>query len=136
SALTRRLTAQRAVVLGALVVLGSVFSGRDTLLAPLTAIFGPGTAMIMIGLVWALLTGCALANVDGSRFPASSRALLIIGNILLAAVILAFYSLAGQPSQGGLDAASSLGDAILGTGLLTTTVTLLLVSLRSGHPLT
>lgn len=128
---TRGLTNQRIAGLGALVVLGAVFSGRDVLLAPLSSVFGPSAALILVGLVWTLLTGCDRANVEGRRFSATSRSAMMTGFVLLTGLVLAYFTLAGTPSQGALDVASTLGDAILGTALLTGTVTILVVQIRA-----
>lgn len=129
--ITRGLTAPRIAALGALVVLGAVFSGRDVLLAPLSWVFGPSAGLILVGLVWTLLTGCDRANVNGRRFSATSRSAMMIGFVMLTGVVLAYYTLAGAPSQGSLDVASTFGDAILGTALLTSTVTMLVIQVRS-----
>ncbi len=132
---TRSLTGPRITALGALVVLAAVFSGRDVVLTPLSWVFGPSARLILVGLVWTLLTGCDRANVDGRRFSATSRAAMMIGFVMLTGVVLAYYTLAGSPSQGTLDIAASLGDAVLGTALLTATVTLLVVQIRTDRPL-
>lgn len=127
----RDLSAPRIAALGALVVLGAVFSGRDLLLAPLSWVFGPSAGLILVGLIWFLLTGCDRANVNGRRFSSTSRSAMMIGFVLLTGVVLAYYTLAGAPSQGSLDVASTFGDAILGTALLTGTVTMLVIQVRS-----
>ena len=126
---TRGLTNQRIAGLGAMVVLGAVFSGRDVLLTPLSWAFGPSAALILVGLVWTLMTGCDRANVAGRGFSATSRSAMMMGFVLLTGLVLAYYTLAGTPSQGPLDVASTLGDAILGTALLTGTVTILVVQI-------
>ncbi|WP_243077081.1 hypothetical protein [Microbacterium sp. SS28] len=117
----RRLTPARGAAIGVALLIAALFDQRTFVEDPLKWAFGfAGSAFLLFGFVWALLTGGGRANGTSRRYPRSSRVLLFIANALFGVTVLAFGALARDPDAGvDLNAPLLLGDEMLGTGLLT-----------------
>ncbi|MEU1972194.1 hypothetical protein ABZ477_11095 [Microbacterium sp. NPDC019599] len=117
----RRLTPPRAAAIGVALLIAALFDQRTFVEDPLKWAFGfTGSAFVLFGFVWALLTGGGRANATSRRYPRSSRVLLFLANALFGVTVLAFAALARDPDATvNLGAPLLLGDELLGTGLLT-----------------
>lgn len=117
----RRLTTARAAAIGIALLIAALFDERTFVEDPIKWAFGfAGSAFVLFGFVWALLTGGGRANRTSRRYPRSSRVLLFLANALFGVTVLAFAALARDPEATvNLSAPLLLGDELLGTGLLT-----------------
>ena len=129
----RTLTRERAVAIGALLILSALFSYRDFVSDPIGVLIGySGVALVLFGLVWDFLTGLDWANGDSRRFPRPVRVLLAVTYTLLTVTILAYGSLVRSSNNAaGLDAYAELGDLVLGTALLAAAFTAVLRTVRN-----
>jgi hypothetical protein len=116
----RVLTPARAAAIGVALLIAALFDQRTFVEDPLTWAFGfAGSAFVLFGFVWALLTGGSRANGNSRRYPRSSRVLLFLANALFGVTVLAFAALARDPDATvNLSAPLLLGHELLGTGLL------------------
>lgn len=116
----RALTPARAAAIGVALLIAALFDQRTFVEDPLKWAFGfAGSAFVLFGFVWALLTGGSRANGNSRRYPRSSRVLLFLANALFGVTVLAFAALARDPDATvDLSAPLLLGDELLGTGLL------------------
>jgi len=117
----RSLTPARGAAIGVALLIAALFDQRTFVEDPLEWVFGfTGSAFVLFGFVWALLTGGSRANGTSRRYPRSSRVLLLLANALFGVTVLAFAALARDPDATvNLNAPLLLGDDLLGTGLLT-----------------
>lgn len=123
--ITRRVTTERlAAVTGALLI-AALFAHREFISDPLAALIGSAaTATILLGFVWALLTGSGPANDDSPGYPRPARVLLLLGNAVFGATVLAYVSLARDPGSSLNLApftelgAQTFGDALIAAALL------------------
>ena len=117
----RQLTPARGAAIGVALLIAALFDQRTFVEDPLKWAFGfAGSAFVLFGFVWALLTGGSRANGNSRRYPRSSRVLLFLANALFGVTVLAFGALARDPDATvDLSAPLLLGDELLGTGLLT-----------------
>ena len=122
---TKRATTERlAAVTGALLI-AALFAHREFISDPLAALIGSAaTATILLGFVWALLTGSGPANGDSPGYPRPARVLLLLGNAIFGATVLAYVSLARDP-ESSLNlapfvevGAQSFGDPLIAAALL------------------
>ena len=116
----RALTPARAAAIGVALLIAALFDQRTFVEDPLKWAFGfAGSAFVLFGFVWALLTGGSRANGNSRRYPRSSLVLLFLANALFGVTVLAFAALARDPDATvDLTAPLLLGDELLGTGLL------------------
>lgn len=131
----RRLTGERALGLAGLLVLSALFAHRDFISDPLGVVLGfSGAALVLFGLCWDFLTGCAVGNEGSVRFPLPSRVLLLLANLLFAVTVLAFISLVRDPDATvSLEDFATLGDNVLGTALLVAAFVGVLSAIRGGR---
>lgn len=122
---SRRATTERlAAVTGALLI-AALFAHREFISDPLAALIGSAaTATILLGFVWALLTGSGPANDDSAGYPRPARVMLLLGNAVFGATVLAYVSLARDPDSSLNLApftelgAQSFGDPLIAAALL------------------
>jgi hypothetical protein len=120
TALLRRLTRRRLVGLLTVLVVGGLYTYRNALDNPVSAIVGyAGLGVALFGLIWQALTGAAFTRSGSRRFPEPTRIFGYLANTLFAFCVVAFVSASraqvGSVSLSDLDAT---GDAALGTPLL------------------
>ena len=120
TALMRRLTRRRLVGLLTVLLVGGLYTYRNALDDPVSAVFGfAGLGIALFGLVWQALTGAAFTRSGSRRFPEPTRILAYLANTLFAFGVVAFVSVSrvevGSVSLSDLNAT---GDAALGTPLL------------------
>ena len=116
----RRLDRGRLLALGAVLGIALAWSVRSTFDAPFVALFGLGaTAAVFLGVLWTTLTDAAEVNEDSEAYPRPARVLLFLGNAVLSMTALAFLVVT-RAGQIGIDLSGfgTLGDLLLGTGLL------------------
>ena len=92
----------------------------DALSAPVTLIVGgSATAVLVVGLAWGFLTDGASAHRHTPGLPRDGRLLLLLGNFIFTAAVVAWAAigLQSQPYD-DLQAAANVGVQTLGTGLL------------------
>ena len=132
TALRRRLTPARAVGFSGALVLSALLASHDFVSDPVGALLGfSGAALVLFGLTWGLLTDSGYANEGSKRYPVPTRVLFVLANVLVAISILAFTSLARDPTATiSLDDFAVLGDQVLGTALLAATFVAVLVAVR------
>jgi len=130
----RRLDRARLVALGAVLGIALAWSARSTFDAPFVAVFGLGaTAAVFLGVLWTTLTDAAEANDDSTAYPRPARVLLFLGNAVLTMTALAFLALTRAGHVGiDLSAFGTLGDLLLGTGLLLAAYAVLTVPMLRG----
>lgn len=114
------LTRRRAVGLVTVLLVGGLYTYRDTLDDPVSAVLGyAGLGAALFGLAWQAITGAGFTRADTPRLPQSTRVLAYLANTLFAFSIVAFVSV--SRSTGALLSIVDLeatGDAALGTPLL------------------
>jgi len=120
TALMRRLTRRRLVGLLTVLLVGGLYTYRNALDDPVSAIFGyAGLGIALFGLAWQALTGAAFTRSGSRRFPEPTRSFAYLANTLFAFGVVAFVSVSrvevGSVSLSDLNAT---GDAALGTPLL------------------
>lgn len=128
--LRRRLTVGRMTALAIALLVSAMFAHRDFISDPLAALLGGGAlAVVLVGLVWAQLTGYQAANDDSERYPRPTRVLLALGNSLFAISMLAYTALA-RDDTAGVDLADFawVGSTTFGNALIAGA---LLISLRA-----
>lgn len=116
----KELTRRRFVGLFTVLLVGGLYTYRDTLDDPVSAVVGyAGLGTAIFGLVWQGLTGAAFTRTSSPKLPQATRVLAYLANTLFAFCIVAFVaasrSSAGTLSLVDLDAT---GDSALGTPLL------------------
>lgn len=118
----RTLSIDRLGVVLLLVLISSLFSSRDFVSSPITALIGTsGIALVLFGFVWTFLADAGKTSITSPGFPRDSRLLLFCAQALFGLTVLAWVALTRNPASGlELSAASGLGDATLGIALLTT----------------
>lgn len=117
----RRLTADRAVALGTVLLLSRVHHFREVLDDPLSALLAlSGTsAVLLVGLVWRQLTEYAAARGHSDRFPNPARVMLALANMTLVTLSVATFALsAGNAGIVSLEIIGDIGDSELGGALL------------------
>ena len=119
--LRRTLTAERGAAVGVALLIAALFDQRGFAEDPLQALFGfTGFAFVLFGFLWTLLTGAEAANGTSRRYPRSTRVLFFLANSLFGVTVLAFAALIRDPAFPiDIGPLTSLGDQLLGTGLLT-----------------
>jgi hypothetical protein len=137
TALRRRLTPARAVGFSGALVLSALLASHDFVSDPVGALLGfSGAALVLFGLTWGLFTDSGYANEGSKRYPVPTRVLFVLANVLVAISILAFTSLARDPTATiSLDDFAVLGDQVLGTALLAATFVVVLVAVRDEQPI-
>ena len=132
TALRRRLTPARAIGFSGALVLSALLASHDFVSDPVGALLGfSGAALVLFGLTWGLFTDSGYANEGSKRYPVPTRVLFVLANVLVAISILAFTSLARDPTATiSLDDFAVLGDQVLGTALLAATFVVVLVAVR------
>ncbi len=116
----KELSRRRFVGLLTVLLVGGLYTYRDTLDDPVSALVGyAGLGTAIFGLVWQGLTGAGFTRTGTKRLPQETRVLAYLANTLFAFCIVAFVaasrSSAGTLSLVDLDAT---GDFALGTPLL------------------
>lgn len=131
----RTLTTDRIGTVMLLVLVASLFSDRDFVSSPITAIIGTsGIALVLFGFVWTFLADAGKTGTTSPGFPRDSRLLLFCAQALFGLTVLAWVALTRDPSSGlDLSASSDLGDATIGVALLATAyLTILAGAVRRG----
>ncbi len=133
----RRLTPVRALALSGLLVLSALVSIREVITDPVQVIFGySGAVVILFGLTWTFLTGSGWGNGDSRRFPRPTRVLLVLANLLLTAILLAYLVLAGNLGVIiDLEDFADLGDLVFGSALLAAAFVAVIDALRTDRPI-
>ena len=119
--LRRRLTADRALALGTVLLLSQIHHFREVLDDPLSALFAlsGASAVFLVGLVWRQLTEYAAARRHSRRFPNAGRVMLALANMTLVTMSVATFALSGgDASIVGLGIIEDIGDSELGGSLL------------------
>lgn len=131
-AIRRRLTADRALGLAAVLFLAALLSVRQVVSDPFAALLGyTGVAFVLFGLIWDFLTGSDWANRDGPRVRRPVRVLLAVGYPLLTVTVLASDALIRRPrTESEINAFAELGELVLGTALLAAAVVVVLSAVR------
>ena len=116
----RRLTRQRLVGLLTVLLVGGLYTYRNTLDDPVSAIFGyAGLGIALFGLVWQAITGAHFTREGSKRFPEPTRIFAYLANTLFAFAVVAFVSTTRVQVGGiALSDLEATGDAALGTPLL------------------
>lgn len=137
SLLRRRLSPVRALALSGLLVLSALVSAREVITDPVQVIFGySGAAVVLFGLTWSFLTGSGWGNGDSHRFPRPTRVLLVLANLLLTAILLAYLVLAGNLGVIiDLEDFADLGDLVFGSALLAAAFVAVIDALRADRPI-
>jgi hypothetical protein len=120
SFLARRLTRQRLVGLLTVLLVGGLYTYRNALDDPVSAILGyAGLGIALFGLIWQAITGAGFTRKGSKRFPEPTRIFAYLANTLFAFAVVAFVSTT-RVQVGGIALADleSTGDAALGTPLL------------------
>lgn len=132
----RRLSADRALGLAAVLALAVLLSLRSVVSDPFAALLGyTGVAFVLFGVVWDFLTGSDWANTDGRHLRRPVRVLLALGYPLLTVTVLASDALIRRPrTTSDLNAFASLGELLLGTALLAAAATVVLAAVRADRP--
>ena len=116
----RRLTRQRTVGLLTVLLVGGLYTYRNTLDDPVSAILGyAGLGVALFGLVWQAITGAHFTREGSKRFPEPTRIFAYLANTLFAFAIVAFVANTRVQVGGiALSDLESTGDVALGTPLL------------------
>lgn len=129
----RNLSPDRLGVVMLLVLVSSLFAGRDFVSSPLTAVIGTsGVALALFGFVWTFVADAGPTGVDSPGLQRDSRLLLFLAQTSFGLTVLGWVAVTRDPTGGfDLSASSDLGDATIGTALLVTVyLTLLTGGLR------
>ncbi|HYI58907.1 MAG TPA: hypothetical protein VEX66_12110 [Microlunatus sp.] len=131
----RRLSADRALGLAAVLVLAALLSARSVVADPFAAVLGyTGVAFILFGVAWDFLTSSHWANVDGRRVRRPVRVLLAVGYPLLTVTVVAADALIRRPrTTSYVNAFAELGELILGTALLAAAAVVVLAAVRGNR---
>ncbi len=118
--LARRLTRRRLVGLLTVLLVGGLYTYRDALDDPVSAIFGyAGLGIALFGLMWQAITGAGFTRTGSTRFPEPTRIFAYLANTLFAFAVVAFVSTTRvQVGAVTLSDLEATGDAALGTPLL------------------
>jgi hypothetical protein len=117
--LAGRLTRQRLVGLLTVLLVGGLYTYRNTLDDPVSAILGyAGLGMALFGLIWQALTGAHFTRAGSRRFPEPTRIFAYLANTLFAFAIVAFVATTRVQLGLALSDLDATGDAALGTPLL------------------
>jgi len=132
----RSLTAQRALTLSAAFVLSALLASHDFISDPAGALLGvSGVGLVLFGVTWGLLTDNEFTSHESRWFPVPTRVLLALANVVLVVAILAYTSLARDPAATvDLDVFATLGDEVLGTGLMAAAFVGVLSAVRADRP--
>jgi hypothetical protein len=120
TAALRELTRRKLVGLLTVLLVGGLFTYRDVLDDPVSAVLGfAGLGTAIFGLVWQGLTSAGFTRRDSRRFPQATRVFAYLANNAFAFCIVAFAA-ASRLSVGSLSLTDmdSIGDYVLGTPLL------------------
>ena len=133
----RALTPTRLVAISAALLMAALFAHRDFLSDPLAAVLGSAVAAtVLLGFVWALLTGYGAANKDSPRYPRPARVQLVLANALFGATVLAYGVLARDPdSVINLGQFTDLGGRSFGDALIAGSLLVALTSAARDRPL-
>ena len=117
---TRRLTRHRLVGLLTVLLVGGLYTYRNTLDDPVSAVLGyAGLGVALFGLVWQAITGAHFTRGGSTRFPEPTRIFAYLANTLFAFAVVAFVSTTRVQVGGiALSDLEATGDAALGTPLL------------------
>lgn len=131
----RRLSADRALGLAAVLVLAALLSVRSVVADPFAAVLGyTGVAFVLFGLVWDFLTSSDWANVDGRQVRRPVRVLLAVGYPLLTVTVVAADALIRRPrTTSDVNAFAELGELVLGTALLAAAAVVVLAAVRGNR---
>jgi hypothetical protein len=117
--LARRLTRQRLVGLLTVLLVGGLYTYRNALDDPVSAILGyAGLGIALFGLIWQALTGAHFTREGSRRFPEPTRIFAYLANTLFAFAIVAFVATTRVQLGLALSDLDATGDAALGTPLL------------------
>lgn len=122
-AITRTFTATRWFAVLTVLTVCLLYTQREVLDDPTTAIVGfAGGAATLLGLVWRLLTDGEFTRTESRALPMAARVLLFCANSLFAVTALTYVGLTRQVSGGfgDLTPFTARGDAFLGTPLFMT----------------
>lgn len=116
----KELTRRRTLGLVTVLLVGGLYTYRDTLDDPVSALLGyAGLGAVLFGLVWQAITGAGFTRRDTPRLPQSTRVLAYLANTLFAFTIVAFVSVTRSTSTTlSIVDLEATGDAALGTPLL------------------
>ena len=117
---TRRLTRQRLAGLLTVLLVGALYTYRNALDDPVSAILGyAGLGIALFGLIWQAITGAHFTRHGSKRFPEPTRIFAYLANTLFAFAVVAFVATTRVQVSGiALSDLESTGDAGLGTPLL------------------
>ncbi len=137
SLIRRRLSPVRALALSGLLVLSALVSAREVITDPVQVIFGySGAVVLLFGLTWTFCTGSGWGNGDSRRFPRPTRVLLVLANLLLTGILLAYLVLAGDLGVTiDLEDFADLGDLVFGSALLAAAFVAVVDGLRTDRPI-
>ncbi|MET1007629.1 MAG: hypothetical protein ABWX96_18915 [Propionibacteriaceae bacterium] len=132
----RTLTARRALALSGALVLSALVASHDFISDPAGALLGvSGVGLVLFGVTWGLLTDNEYANHGSRWFPIPTRVMLALANVVLIIAILAYTSLARDPGVAvNLDLFATLGDEVLGTGLMAAAFVGVLAAVKADRP--
>ena len=117
--LARRLTRQRLVGLLTVLLVGGLYTYRNALDDPVSAILGyAGLGVALFGLIWQALTGAHFTREGSRRFPEPTRIFAYLANTLFAFAIVAFVAATRVQLGLALSDLDATGDSALGTPLL------------------
>jgi hypothetical protein len=115
----RRLTRQRTVGLLTVLLVGGLYTYRNVLDDPVSAILGyAGLGVVLFGLVWQAITGAHFTREGSSGFPEPTRIFAYLANTFFAFTIVAFVATTRVQLGLALSDLGSSGDSALGTPLL------------------
>ncbi len=114
------LTRRKLVGLLTVLLVGGLFTYRDVLDDPVSAVLGfAGLGTAIFGLVWQGLTSAGFTRRDSRRFPQATRVLVYLANNAFAFCIVAFSAASRRPVGSlSLTDMDAIGDYVLGTPLL------------------
>lgn len=117
---TRRVTTGRLAGITGALLLAALFAHRQFLADPLAVIPGMAVfATVLLGFVWALLTGYGAANGESARYPRPARVMLVLANAVFGVTVLAYVALARDPgSSVDLVQFTELGGQVFGDALI------------------
>lgn len=117
---TRRLSADRALAIATVLLVGSVFPFREYLDEPFSvlATVSNTTAGLLLGMAWRQLTEYGFTRRESPGFPAAARVLLGTANLTLVASAVAMHALAAGSGVMSLGLIENVGDEVMGTSLL------------------
>lgn len=121
----RQLTLKRLVALSAALLMAALFANREFIADPIAFVLGSAAAAtVLLGFVWALLTGYGTANHDSAHYPRPARVQLVLASALFGSTVLAYSVLARDPdsvinlAQFAASGSQTFGDALIAGSLL------------------